>query len=302
MINLGREGLSQVFGSTEYLTWASRAGNLIDARKLASEFSGVRKPTAGSVYAQGLQKLCRDNPPLPPPPPPPNPVLDAIWNRDAVMVEGGLSNFHGAPRAKAYALGWRVFYAQMLHTNYADVNEAECAVLIREGWLACGWGTYGQDTDPYADGRSAAALCARLPWLKGWKANGEAWAEREHAWKTSEFLKGWREGGAPTALGWSVLSSDTDQFPRQYDYPTALSVTGADIDIQVYGASFPTYTVAAGNGMLDRAHVPRERRACTFDVAGNGLGPFPDYRTWLGPRRLFNDGRATVATFDALVR
>lgn len=60
----GREGLSKIFGSTEYMTWASRVGNVIDARKLASEFSGVRKNTCGAPYAQGLQTLCRENPPL----------------------------------------------------------------------------------------------------------------------------------------------------------------------------------------------------------------------------------------------
>lgn len=64
----GREGLSKVFGSTEYMTWASRVGNVVDARKLAAEFAGQRKATCGSKYAQGLQILCRENPPAPAPP------------------------------------------------------------------------------------------------------------------------------------------------------------------------------------------------------------------------------------------
>jgi hypothetical protein len=66
----GREGLARVFGSSEYMQWASRVGNLVDARKLAAEFQGQRKPWCGSKYGQGLQILCRENPPVPVPPPP----------------------------------------------------------------------------------------------------------------------------------------------------------------------------------------------------------------------------------------
>src|SRR6188472_534439 len=52
------------------MTWASRVGNLVDARMLADEFQGQRKATFASKYAQGLQILCRENPPIPVPPPP----------------------------------------------------------------------------------------------------------------------------------------------------------------------------------------------------------------------------------------
>jgi hypothetical protein len=140
--------------------------------------------------------------------------------------------------------------------------------------------------------------------LAGWKANGEAWAESQYAWKTASFIQGWVAGGAPCPLGWSVLSSDTANFAREYDYNSALSVAGADIDIQVYGATYPTYTVGAGLGMLAKVvpPVPVSRTAMTFDVNGDGNGPFPDYRSWAGPRRLWNVGNATVATFDALAR
>ena len=99
-----------------------------------------------------------------------------------------------------------------------------------------------------------------------------------------------------------MLSSDTANFAREYDYPTALSVDGADIDVQCYGASYPSYTVGAANGMLDKARVPRERRTMSFDVNGNGDGPFDDYLTWAGPRRLWQPDMATVATFDRLAR
>ena len=103
-------------------------------------------------------------------------------------------------------------------------------------------------------------------------------------------------------LGWSVLSSDTANYARNYDYPTALSVSGADIDVQVYGATHPGYTVGAANGMLDKAQVPVNRRTMSFDLNGTGGGPFPDYLTWTGPRRLWHPDKATVQTFDQLAR
>ena len=79
-------------------------------------------------------------------------------------------------------------------------------------------------------------------------------------------------------------------------------VAGADVDIQVYGATVPTYTVGAGLGMLSKAHVPASRTTMSFDCTDTGTGPFGDYRTWSGPRRLWNCGNATVQTFDALAR
>lgn len=94
MSDAGREGLSRIFGSAEYLTWASRLGNIVDARKLASEFGGVRKTTCGSRYAQGLQILCRDNPPDAPPPPPPPGIPAPFSGRGMVLLEptGGVED------------------------------------------------------------------------------------------------------------------------------------------------------------------------------------------------------------------
>lgn len=272
-----------------------------DRGKVEKARLGLASKSCSARLGEAARQLYMSDPETEPGPAP-NPDLAAIWNADAVMMEGGLSNFHGDARARAYATGWRVIETQLLHTGYAAANEAEIPVFTREGWVPVGWGTYGQDTDPYADGRTAAGICNRLTFLRGWKANGEAWAEGALSWKTAEFLRGWRDGGGRVPLGWSVLSSDTANYAREFDYPTALSVQGADIDVQVYGATVPTYTVAAANGMLDKAGVPPSRRAITFDLAGNGGGPFADYRTWKGPRRLFNDGRATVESFNQLAR
>jgi hypothetical protein len=301
----GRGYLEQVFVSNEYRAWAAKPTSKVDASKIAKKFSGVNTPKPGSGYAKGIWGLCAENPPsgIPVPPVPPSTAVAAVWRRDAAFSNGGLSNFAGAARDRALQLGWTAVYIQLMHISQEqiDANISEMQRSNWNAWTKVGWSTYGQGTDPEQDGRQAAALSRQLG-LAGWKANGEAWAEQQYAWKTSAFLKGWVEGGAPCPLGWSVLSSDTAGFAREYDYPTALSVAGADIDIQVYGATVPTYTVGAGLGMLSKAKVPASRTTMSFDCTDTGTGPFGDYRTWSGPRRLWNCGNATVATFDALAR
>lgn len=303
MTEIGRAHLQRIFDSIPYKTWAAVPTNATDAGKIAKAFAGKPYTTPGSKYAQGLAGLCKENPPagLPIPPTPPASDVAAVWKLDAVMVPGGLSNFNGAPRDEARAVGFQVVEAQLLHTAYATANEREMALAAWNGWIKVGWGTYGQDSDAQQDGRDAAALCRRLN-LAGWKANGELWAEGAGIAKTQEFIRGWVEGGAPCPLGWSVLSSDTANFARPFDYGAALAVAGADVDIQVYGAAVPLYTVAAGLGMLQKARVPVSRTTMTFDCNGDGNGPFADYRTWTGPRRLYNQGDATVDTFRNLAR
>lgn len=267
-----------------------------DKAKVQAAAEGERKPSPSNREARVAWELyLRDGPPVP--------ALAAVWRSDAIFTSGALANFNGAARDRAKATGWHVVYVQLANLPaYQDANERELGVFLAAGWTVVGWGTYGQGTDPEQDGRAAAATCKRLPMLRGWKANGEAWAEGPASWKTAAFLRGWRDGGAPVPLGWSVLSSDTANYAREYDYPTALDVPGADVDVQVYGATHPALTVAAANGMLDKARVPRDRRAMSFDVNGVGGGPFGDYLTWPGPRRLWSPDKATVQTFDQLAR
>lgn len=302
----GRQALSLIFGSGTYLKWAASPFHLIDARKLAAEFDGDSRTRCGDPFAQGLQDLCRENPPLVPPPPP-SPLAD-IWTHDAAFTEGGLSNFNSAPRDRARATGWTVVYVQLLHTGYVAANLEEMAKSVWNAWLKVGWGAYGQNTDPYQDGKDAAAICKAHSALRGWKANGEDWAERDGRWKTEAFLRGWQDGGAPVPLGWSVNSSDTGNYPRDYDYAMALSSPGSDIDPQVYEADHPTYTVGACLANLAKTDaskpqpVPVNRTSMTFSIDGNGNGPFGDYKTWPGPRRLYRPDKATVSTFDQLAR
>ena len=192
MSTAGRAALQQIFSSPPYKDWAKVPGNKTDATKVALEFEGVRRPTAGSLYAKGLQNLCRLNPPdgtpVPPPPLPPS-TLSAVWKLDAAFTNGGLSNFAGAPRQHAWDLGWRAVYVQLMHINQdqVDANVAEMNRTQWSQWTKVGWSTYGQGSDPKQDGLAAAALCKQLN-LAGWKANGEAWAEQQYAWKTSAFV------------------------------------------------------------------------------------------------------------------
>ncbi len=304
----GRAALTKVFTSSPYRAWAAVPGNKTDASKIARKFQGTNTTRCSSGYGQGIWELCAMNPPsgIPVPPPPAPVTVAQVWRFDAAFTNGGLSNFAGAARQRAWDTGWRAVYIQLMHINQdqIDANIAEMGRAQWAQWTKVGWATYGQGTDPKADGFAAAQLCHQHA-LVGWKANGEAWAEAQYMWKTSAFVDGWVAGGAPCPLGWSVLSSDTANFARAFDYQSALSVSGADADLQVYGATYPTYTVGAGLGMLAQVKpspVPVGRTTMTFDVNGTGTGPFPDYRTWAGPRRLWNVGNATAATFDALAR
>ena len=302
-----RLALEDLFKTPEYRIWALKPGNQIDASKIARNFAGTPTTTCGTLYGKAVQKLVRANPKPSTPIPPP--AIDPVWQLDAAFTSGGLSNFNGSPRDTALATGWKAVYIELLNTTYGAANLAEMVRPPWNPWMKIGWGTYGQGTDPEQDGRNAAAICKANPALKGWKANGETWAEGNESWKTQAFLDGWREGGAPVPLGWSVLSSDTANFARSYAYEVALSALASDIDCQVYGATDAGYTVGACLGMLSKVGnppgsdpVPVNRTTMTFDVNGNGDGPFTDYLTWPGPRRLWQPDKATVATFNALKR
>lgn len=303
-----RAAIARILGSGTYLKWAASPFHLIDARKVAAEWDGTKRPNCGDPFALGIQRMIQQHRATAPPLPPPAVAIADIWTHDAAFTEGGLSNFAGTARTRAYQLGWRAVYVQLLHTNYGPANEAEMALSQWAQWLKVGWGTYGQGSDPFQDGKDAAAICRRLPALRGWKANGENWAEGDGRWKTEAFLRGWQEGGAPVPLGWSVNSSDTGNYPRDYDYETALSSLLADIDAQVYGADHPGLTVGACLANFAKTSaskpdpVPVNRTTMTFSVDGDGGGPFNDYRTWPGPRRLWRPDKATPATFEALAR
>lgn len=298
-----RDALAQLFQSGPYREWAARY--TVDARKVALEFDGQRRPSAGSEYGRALVNICRAHPPMVEPAPSP---LNALWQRDLVFTRT-LSSFTGVLRDAARANGFSVVLVQLDHVGYAEANRAELAAigpgLRAQGWKICGWATYGyEDTnvshDARADGARHAAIRRELG-LDGWVANGELWAEGGRAWKTAAYLDGWRLGGGTGPLAVSCLSSTVSGWAREFDYGSWLAVPGAAIMPQVYGASDPGYTVANCLDTLGRGRVPADRLALTFDVK-QGSGPFADYRTWGGPRSVYTGDDSTTSTWAALRR
>lgn len=286
-----------------YRTW--KLTHKVDHGKIELELAGHRRPLSSDTYARLLIEAIRTVVPPAVPPMPPSSVA-AIWKADAVFTRS-LSSFSGVERQAAREAGFNVVYVHLDGTAHAPANEREMAVFIREGWTMVGWAVYGYNTDPYEDGKRHAEITRRLPVLRGWKANGESWAEGTDIGDTREYLRGWRDGGGAAQLGWSVLSSDTAGHVREFDYQAALGVPGADLDFQVYGASYPTYTVGACLAHAKVAKIPLDRITMSFDVKPDppgpkGTGPFDDYRTWGGPRRVWTGDDSTAATFRALAR
>jgi len=279
-----------------------RLGN-IDKNKIQAELRGERRPTAGSEFAKQVIRLARLDAPSGTPPPLPASAIDALWARDGVFVRS-LSSFHGDLRDAARAAGFTVIYVQLDHSADVQGNINELASigagLKAQGWKIAGWATYGQGTDAAADGQRHAGIKRDLG-LSGWVANGEAWAEGDGYGKTAEFMQGWLRGGGNGPLAVSCLSSDNPNFARGFDYPTWLSVPGAAVMPQTYGASNPAYTVTNAVATMQNGGVPRNRLALTFDVIA-GAGPFQNYKTWTGPRSIWTGDDSTVDTWGALAR
>lgn len=215
------------------------------------------------------------------------PAVSGVWLEDGVFVSV-LSNWQGTLRQRARAAGYGWVAVQLANAPWQDENLDELMRLRAEldlaGWKVVGWATYGQGTDPVADGAKAAGLVSLLR-LDGWVANGEDWAEGVNAWKTKAFL---RAGGGGKPLAFSVLSSTTASYGREFDYPAALSYPGSAIMPQVYGATVPAYTVEAMRASLNITNVPLERVCPTFEVrSSDSQGPFWDYQRWKGPRSLW---------------
>lgn len=277
----------------------------IDKAKVEAELRGERRATASSKLAQQVVRLARLDPPVGTPPPLPVSAIDPIWTRDGVFTRS-LSSFHGNLRAAAIAAGFTAIYVQLDHSADVDGNRTELALiganLRTADWKLAGWATFGQGTDPFEDGRRHAQIRRQLDeHLDGWVANGESWAEGPDAWKSAKWLEGWRQGGGFGPLAISCLSSDNPNFARAFDYPAWLAVPGAAVMPQVYGASFPAYTVTNCLATMANGGVARNRLALTFDVIG-GAGPFVDYRTWTGPRSVWTGDDSVPETWAALRR
>lgn len=276
-----------------------------DRDKINAELLGEKRPQAGSNYARGLIRLARLDPPNITVPPQPTQAIDPMWKRDGVFIRS-LSSFHGILRDAAFAAGFSCIYVQLDHSADVDGNINELrnigARLRAEGWKIAGWSTYGQGVDPSADGARHAQIRRDLDEnLDGWVANGETWAEGPESWKSGAWLEAWRRNGGFGPLAVSCLSSDTPNFAREFAYSPWLAVPGCAVMPQVYGATYPAYTVNNCLATMTNGGVPRNRLAMTFDVIG-GVGPFLNYQTWTGPRSVWTGDDSTVSTWAALRR
>jgi hypothetical protein len=97
------------------------------------------------------------------------------------------------------------------------------------------------------------------------------------------------------------MSSDNPNYARAFDYPVWLALPGCAVMPQVYGATYPAYTVSNGRATMMNGGVPTSRLAMTFDVI-QGVGPFADYKTWPGPRSIWTGEDSEPATWPALNR
>lgn len=286
----GRAALEQVVASKPYRDWA--LDHSADAAKVRAEMQGVRRPLPASAYARGLVRLARVHPKGGAAP------VAAVWLRDGVFVRR-FSNFSGAERIAARQAGFSWMALQLDHSPDTQHNIDHMAIARAEGWTVVGWSTFGQDTDPQADGARHAALARDLR-LSGWIANGEAWTEGEHAWKSSAWWKGWDTSGGSGPVALSCLSSETSNFGRAMDWTPWVNRKCAVMP-QVYGATFPTYTVGAMLGSFAHTSVPVGLLAPTFDVV-QGAGPFTDYAKWPGPRSVWTGDDSRAATWPNFQR
>jgi hypothetical protein len=276
-----------------------------DRSKVDAELRGERKPTCSSLMGQQIVRLARLDPPTGTPPPLPASAISPFFARDGVFVRS-LSSFTGELRVAAKSAGFTAVYIQLDHSGDVERNINELALigdtLIRDGWLLGGWATYGQGTDASSDGARHARIRRDLDrWLDGWVANGEAWAEDAGYGKSAEWAKAWTNNGGFGPLAVSCLSSDNPNWARHFDYPTWLAIPGCAIMPQVYGASYPAYTVTNAVSTMANGGVNRNRLNLTFDVI-QGAGPFVNYRTWAGPRSVWTGDDSTLSTWAALAR
>lgn len=277
----------------------------VDAGKFEAELAGERRPPASSIFFQELIRLARLDPPNVTAPPAPTAAVDPLWTRDGVFVRS-LSSFHGPLRDAARQAGFSVLCVQLDHSQDVDGNRNELSLigpqLRSQGWTIAGWSTYGQGVDPLVDGGRHAAIRRELDMhLDGWVANGESWAEGADSFKTKAWLDGWRQAGGFGPVAVSCLSSDNPNFARAFDYQSWLQVPGVAVMPQVYGASYPAYTVNNCLATMANGGVPRNRLALTFNVV-EGAGPFADYRKWTGPRSVYAGEDSSLETWTALRR
>lgn len=234
-------------------------------------------------------------------------MTDFFHAEDGVLV-ANLSGF--VTRQQAWAAGFRWVAALLMHDPAADGNLAEIgdrgSAYRAEGWRLCGWGTYGQSALPEDDARTAVRLCVNLG-LDGWVADGEAWAEGPNRPYSGRFIDAWAKawaaaGRTPVPLACAPLSSETGNFPRDFDYG-AFTDAGAAIMPQVYGNDIPTLTVSACLMSTARVPVPQTELSLMLGTYDTGKPvPYADYQGWSGARVIYLGDRTPADAWVKLSR
>lgn len=134
-----RQALETLLKTPVYQAWA--ATHPVDATKVAKEWAGERRPSAGSAFAASLITLIRSFPAdgAPVPIPPPVPTVDTVkfWQSVGFFMSWGLSpgsNWGGNPDAMAkFALsqGAQWVGVQDLAVNRASAQKIKFALRSR---------------------------------------------------------------------------------------------------------------------------------------------------------------------------
>ncbi len=150
-----------------------------------------------------------------------NPEQDPLWTRNGVYLVT-LANYNERLRTIDLAKGYDTMYVLLASDPAAKTN---LEVLIKhserfkaEGWKIVGWAPAYKGTE---DAKEAMSYLIRYPFIDGWSTNQEYWAEGSGAWITNQFVDEWLKWNARKPLAFSVLSSDTGNWARSFNYVKA---------------------------------------------------------------------------------
>lgn len=155
-----RDAIERLLNSSVYALWA--AEHPIDARKVAFERDGTRRPTAGSSYARALIDLLRLHPRPVVAPPVEDPM--EFWRSQGFYMSWGLQNgtwneSEMVRQAKAKGAEW--IAVQDLHANRLrrDAIKAACAAQ-GVGLAIWRW------SDTIANSKDAIAFWSPNAWIE----------------------------------------------------------------------------------------------------------------------------------------
>ena len=137
--------------------------------------------------------------------------LADVWKRDAAFTNGGLSNFAGRPASVRSSWDGLRCTSSCCTPPMRKPTSTRCASARGPSGRRWDGAPTAKAQTLRRTAETPLTCVANWGWRDG-RRTGEAWAEAQYSWKTVTFINGWRSGGSPCPLGWSVLSSDTANF------------------------------------------------------------------------------------------